>query len=105
LHRGTCRYEGDAAELSLDFTVADDFFGAVVTRELRPGGADMEVTDANKMLYVHLVADWRLNGCMRSVAGAVVRGMAAVVNPNWLRLFNPREVLTCHNKTGAHHPI
>jgi hypothetical protein len=72
--------------------VADDFFGSVVTRELRPGGAETEVTDGNKMLYIHLVADWRLNGCLRSVAGAFLRGLAAVVNPNWLRLFNPREV-------------
>ena len=32
------------------------------THELRPGGADIEVTNENKMAYIHLVADWRLNG-------------------------------------------
>eukprot|EP00976_Prorocentrum_cordatum_P041167 835530-Prorocentrum_minimum.AAC.5 len=64
----------------------------VMSRELRPGGAEVEVTNLNKMAYVHLVADWRLNGCMRAVTAAFVRGLSEVVNPSWLRLFNPREV-------------
>eukprot|EP00891_Asterochloris_glomerata_P009406 jgi/Astpho2/9406/e_gw1.00145.21.1_t len=86
------RYEGSAADLCLDFTVEDDTFGSKTLQELRPGGEDMAVTDDNKLQYIHLVADWHLNGRLGACSAAFARGLHAVIPASWLRLFDPREV-------------
>jgi ubiquitin-protein ligase E3 B len=54
-------YEGDARDLALDFTVTEELFGKHTTVELRPGGADIPVTNENKLQYVHAMADYKLN--------------------------------------------
>jgi len=48
-------------DLALDFTVTEELFGKHTTVELRPGGADIPVTNENKLQYVHAVADYKLN--------------------------------------------
>ncbi|KAK9832830.1 hypothetical protein WJX81_005036 [Elliptochloris bilobata] len=86
------RYDGDVADLCLDFTAEDEAFGARRLTELLPGGADTPVTDANRLLYVHLAADWHLNGRLGAAAGAFASGLHQVIPAAWLRLFSPDEV-------------
>ena len=62
---GFQHYEGDARDLSLDFTVTEELFGKHTTVELRPGGADIPVTNENKLQYVHAMADYKLNRQVR----------------------------------------
>ena len=45
-------------------------------QELVPGGVDVAVTNANKLLYIHLVADWHLNGRLGAAAAAFAAGLA-----------------------------
>lgn len=45
-------YEGDAEELCLTFTVANDDFGNNKEVPLIPNGADVVVTNANKHRYI-----------------------------------------------------
>jgi ubiquitin-protein ligase E3 C len=52
-------YEGDVTDLSLSFVVTDDLNDSVEV-ELVAGGADIPVTNKNKLQYIHLVADRRL---------------------------------------------
>jgi hypothetical protein len=85
-------YGGDASTLGLDFTIESDAFGAKRTEELVPGGADVAVTDANKLQYVHLVADWHLRRRLGPGAAAFAAGLGAVLPLAWLRLFSAREV-------------
>ncbi|CAL8465528.1 g5064 [Coccomyxa elongata] len=95
LHRNLLhlkRYEGEAEDLCLSFVVEEEAFGRRTEHELLPGGADVAVTNANKLLYVHLVADWHLNGRLGDAAAAFAAGLAQVIAPRWLRLFNAREV-------------
>ena len=66
------------AELGLDFTVEEEAFGARRVTELLPGGADAPVTNANCLLYVHLAADWHLNGCLGAAASAFASGLHQV---------------------------
>lgn len=54
-------YEGDVAELSLDFTVTEEVCGKHIIIELKPGGRDVPVTKENKLQYVHAMADYKLN--------------------------------------------
>lgn len=85
-------YDGDMADLCLDFTVQEDCFGSVVTHELVPGGVDVEVTHENRLGYVHAVADFHLNSRRRAATGAFARGLSRIVAPGWLRLFGVREL-------------
>jgi ubiquitin-protein ligase E3 C len=86
------RFQGDAEDLQLDFTVESDLFGAKQVHELIPHGSDISVTSANKLQYCHLVADWHLRRRLSAAAAAFGRGLAAVLPPAWLRLFSPREI-------------
>ena len=70
-----CRYEGEAEDLGLTFSVEDDVFGKRHVHELCPGGDDMAVTSANKLLYVHLVADWHLNRRLGKPASSFAAGL------------------------------
>jgi len=64
LHRNLIqlkRYEGDASDLGLVFSVEAEIFGKRVTEELLPGGSDIPVTNQNKLQYIYLMADWHIN--------------------------------------------
>ncbi len=68
----------DAEELGLDFTVEAEDLGYRRVVDLMPGGAGIPVTNANKLLYIHLAADWHLNGRLGAPAAAFARGFAQV---------------------------
>lgn len=54
-------YDGDVSELGLDFTVMNSGLGTNEVVELKPGGANVPVTAQNRIEYIHLMADYRLN--------------------------------------------
>ncbi|XP_036212141.1 ubiquitin-protein ligase E3C isoform X4 [Myotis myotis] len=87
-------YGGDVEELGLNFTV-------VV--ELKCGGKDIPVTSANRIAYIHLVADYRLNRQIRQHCLAFRQGLANVVNLEWLRMFDQQEIQVLIS--GAQVPI
>jgi HECT-domain (ubiquitin-transferase) len=72
--------------------VESDVFGARISEELIPGGASTPVTNANKLQFVHLIADWHLRRRVGPAAAAFSQGLFKVVPPAWLRLFSPREI-------------
>lgn len=68
-------YEGDAEDLCLTFTVANDDFGGKTEIPLMPNGANIAVTHTNKMRYIgeyttqksyRMIAGSRSNHCHRS---------------------------------------
>uniref|UniRef100_A0A8C6NWV2 Ubiquitin-protein ligase E3C n=1 Tax=Nothobranchius furzeri TaxID=105023 RepID=A0A8C6NWV2_NOTFU len=85
-------YEGDVEELGLNFTVVNNDLGEAQVVELKPGGKDIPVTTANRIAYIHLVADYRLNKQIRPHCLAFRQGLANVVNLEWLRMFDQQEI-------------
>ena len=85
-------YEGDVADLCLDFTCSEEIYGELVTRELVAGGRDVEVTAANKLFYVFSLADYHLNRRIATPMLAFMRGLTKIINQRWLRLFNVTEL-------------
>ncbi|XP_010777692.1 ubiquitin-protein ligase E3C-like, partial [Notothenia coriiceps] len=71
--------------------------------ELKTGGKDIPVTTANRIAYIHLVADYRLNKQIRSHCLAFRQGLANVVNLEWLRMFDQQEIQVLIS--GARVPI
>lgn len=60
--------------------------------ELKFGGKDIPVTGANRIAYIHLVADYRLNKQIRPHCLAFRQGLANVVSLEWLRMFDQQEI-------------
>jgi len=50
------------------------------------------VDNGNRIQYVHLVGDYYLNRQISAQAKALRKGLFAVLQPGWLRLFSAREV-------------
>ncbi|CAG9581613.1 unnamed protein product [Danaus chrysippus] len=82
----------DVSDLGLDFTILSDELGEQRIDELKPGGANIPVTAENRIEYIHLVADYKLNRQIRSQCIAFKRGLTSVVNAEWLRMFSCREL-------------
>jgi ubiquitin-protein ligase E3 C len=85
-------YDGDADDLSLNFTIMNDDYGETKLEELKSGGRDICVTNSNKIEYIHLVADYRLNKQIRSHVSAFRAGLSDVINIEWLQMFDHREL-------------
>ncbi|XP_018409502.1 PREDICTED: ubiquitin-protein ligase E3C [Nanorana parkeri] len=96
-------YEGDVEELGLNFTVVNNDLGEAQVVELKLGGKDIPVTSANRIAYIHLVADYRLNKQIRQHCMAFRQGLANVVNLEWLRMFDQQEIQVLIS--GAQVPI
>uniref|UniRef100_A0AAR2LQY6 Ubiquitin-protein ligase E3C n=1 Tax=Pygocentrus nattereri TaxID=42514 RepID=A0AAR2LQY6_PYGNA len=96
-------YEGDVEDLGLNFTIVNNDLGEAQVVELKPGGKDIPVTTANRIAYIHLVADYRLNKQIRAHCLAFRQGLANVVNLEWLRMFDQQEIQVLIS--GAHIPV
>ncbi|CAL8313718.1 unnamed protein product [Merluccius merluccius] len=96
-------YEGDVNELGLNFTIVNNDLGEAQVVELKAEGRDTAVTAGNRIEYIHLVADYRLNKQIRAHCLAFRQGLANVVNLEWLRMFDQQEIQVLIS--GAHVPI
>lgn len=85
-------YKGNPEELSLNFTVTDDYLGEVTVTNLIPNGADKPVTAENRYLYIHMVAHHRLRTQIRKQTDAFMEGLADIIDAKWLRMFNQQEL-------------
>ncbi|VDD78561.1 unnamed protein product [Mesocestoides corti] len=85
-------YEGNVRDLELDFTTVQSAFGESRVIELKPGGSSIPVTNATRVEYVHLVANYKLNRQIYRQSKAFIAGMADVLFLDWLRLFDAEEL-------------
>ncbi|CAH8658398.1 unnamed protein product [Schistosoma rodhaini] len=87
-------YKGDVRDLSLDFTVVQSIFGQSETVELKPGGKHIPVTEENRVEYVHLIANYKLNKMIYPQVRAFTAGLNDVIPIDWVRLFDAEELQT-----------
>ena len=80
------------ADLGLTFTVVDNEFDEAVEHELVPGGSARPVTERNRLEYMLRLADHRLNRQIQAQTQAFLAGLHDVIQPQWIRLFNEREL-------------
>ncbi|CAE7132589.1 unnamed protein product [Rhizoctonia solani] len=85
-------YKGNPEELSLNFTITDDFLGEVTVTNLVPNGADKPVTAENRYQYILMVAHYRLKTQIRKQTDAFMEGLADIIDAKWLRMFNQQEL-------------
>ena len=100
-------YPGNVQEdFALDFTVTDTLRLSptqtkAVTRELRPGGSDMAVTNGNRLVYITAMARHRLQNQPEKQTSAFLRGLGTIITPSWLSMFNQSELQTLIGGSGG----
>ena len=76
----------------MTFSYDEDCLGQLVSHELRPGGRAISVTNDNKIIYVHLMAHFKMHTQIKDQTRAFVKGFRSIINPDWLTLFSVPEV-------------
>jgi len=60
-------------------------FGAAQSVNLVPNGSNIPVTKENRLQYIHLVSNYRLNTQIKSQGEAFFEGLSDIIDPKWLR--------------------
>eukprot|EP00047_Mylnosiga_fluctuans_P024027 m.151338 g.151338 ORF g.151338 m.151338 type:complete len:996 (+) comp9757_c0_seq3:57-3044(+) len=82
----------DDCGLGLTFSTTCDRFGELEEIDLKPGGKQIEVTDANKAEYIKLVTDWRLVRSVAAQMDAVRKGFHEIIPLQYIRSFDEHEL-------------
>lgn len=96
-------YDGDVSDLGLDFTVVSHELGETRVEELKPGGANITVNSGNRIEYIQLMADYKLNKQIRKHCVAFREGLNNVLPIEWLFMFSNVELQTLIS--GAEIPV
>ena len=60
-------------------------FGVTISKALVPGGNDIPVTKENRLQYIYLVSNYRLNKQIKLQSDAFFEGLSEMIDPKWLR--------------------
>ncbi|GAA5813710.1 hypothetical protein MFLAVUS_007197 [Mucor flavus] len=85
-------FDGNVEDLSLDFTSTHIENGKLISVELIPGGSNIAVNNSNRIQYIYLIANYRLNVQIAKQCKAFFRGLSTIVDIKWLRMFNQQEL-------------
>ncbi|TWW64009.1 E3 ubiquitin-protein ligase HECW2 [Takifugu flavidus] len=78
--------------LDLTFTVNEEVFGQITERELKPGGANIAVSEKNKKEYIERMVKWRIERGVVQQTESLVRGFYEVVDARLVSVFDGREL-------------
>ncbi|KAG2153107.1 uncharacterized protein EDB93DRAFT_1136648 [Suillus bovinus] len=94
LHRSLVwMLENDITDvLDETFTSTEDRFGEIVEVELKPGGANVPVTEDNKKEYVEAVVEYRTKTRVREQSQAFMQGFQEIIPRDLIELFDEREL-------------
>jgi hypothetical protein len=56
--------------------------------DLVPNGRNIPVTNENRIRYIYLVANYRMNIQIGKQCKAFFRGLSTIIDPKWIRMFN-----------------
>lgn len=74
------------------FTTSEDRFGEMVTLDLKPGGADIQVTEENKKDYVDCVVEYRISKRVKEQFDAFMSGFSELIPLDLVNVFDEREL-------------
>lgn len=74
------------------FTTSEERFGELVTIELKPGGADIPVTEDNKKDYADAVVEYRISKRIKEQFEAFMSGFSELIPQELITVFDEREL-------------
>jgi E3 ubiquitin-protein ligase NEDD4 len=88
-----CTSENDITDIIDEtFTTTEERFGEMVTIDLKPGGADVPVTEDNKKDYVDHVVDYRISKRVKEQFDAFMSGFSELIPQELITVFDEREL-------------
>jgi ubiquitin-protein ligase E3 A len=86
-------FDGDVeATFARDFTYSYESYGEMKVVELKENGANIPVTNANRVEFVQLYVDYVLSKSIKKQFGAFHKGFLAACGGDALQLFRPFEL-------------
>ncbi|CAG8441327.1 3125_t:CDS:10 [Ambispora gerdemannii] len=76
----------------LTFSVEDNDFGVTKQVELKPGGANIRVTEENKREYVKLVTEQKLTLAIKDQIANFLAGFHEIIPSHLISIFNEQEL-------------
>jgi hypothetical protein len=70
----------------------EERFGEMVTIDLKPGGADVPVTEDNKKEYVDHVVEYRISKRVKEQFDAFMSGFSELIPQDLINVFDEREL-------------
>jgi E3 ubiquitin-protein ligase HUWE1 len=84
--------ENDAEMLCQAFVFSSKIFDEDKDIELKPNGANIEVTNENKFEYCQLVLHYRLYSCIKTQVDAFLQGFHDLIPNNLIKIFDHKEL-------------
>jgi E3 ubiquitin-protein ligase NEDD4 len=70
----------------------EERFGEMVSIEIKPGGADIPVTEQNKKEYVDYVVEYRISKHVKDQFDALMSGFSELIPQVLINVFDEREL-------------
>jgi hypothetical protein len=86
------QYNIEDLGLELDFTIETEEFGVIKSVELKPDGAQIPVTEANKLEFVKLATKHKMTTGIRKQIDSFLEGFNELVPKRLIRIFNEHEL-------------
>ena len=74
------------------FSTSEDRFGEIVTIDLKPGGANIPVTEGNKKEYIDAVVEYRIHKRVQEQFEAFMEGLLDIIPAELINVFDEREL-------------
>ncbi|XP_034136310.1 E3 ubiquitin-protein ligase Nedd-4 isoform X10 [Drosophila guanche] len=84
--------ENDPRILELTFCLDDDVLGQKSQHDLKPGGANIDVTNENKDEYIKLVIEWRFVARVKEQMTSFLDGFGSIIPLNLIKIFDEHEL-------------
>lgn len=80
-------------QLDLDFTINEKVGSHMLLYDLLPpDGESVKVTSANRLNYIHQIANFKLNHSLQIQTKYFLEGLFELIKPTWLNMFDPFEL-------------
>ncbi|OMJ18486.1 E3 ubiquitin-protein ligase pub1 [Smittium culicis] len=84
--------DNDVTGMDFTFSVEESKFGEIVEVELKPGGAEIEVTEENKKEWVQLNVQYRICDRIKPQFDAFLSGFNELIPQDMIQVFDEREL-------------
>lgn len=85
--------EDHIQQLDLDFTIDENVDSNTLHYDLQPPHGEMiKVTSANRLNYIHQIANFKLNQSLHVQTKYFLEGLFSLINATWLNMFDPFEL-------------
>lgn len=84
--------DNDVTDLATTFSAEDEVFGQIQIYDLIENGRNVDVTNENKMQYIHLMVQWRAVTRVQEQINAIKKGLFEIIPREILTVFNDHEL-------------